>query len=1059
MNRTFRQYLILCHAIGYFLVLYNYTFAQGNNATNSSLYFIQQYNDQNGLPQNSVNGIARDKDGFIWLATEGGLVRFDGRKFYTFDNTNLNVNSSRVNYILPDLRKPFDKLYSNFEYQQSALRIENGQVVDDSSAVGNFYRRFFQIKGVHMDAYITTGYPNWVDKFFYPKYYIIPIGGKEGSYFYFTENRLTFYSNWKKIGETIFRELNCWDFFRLGTSLFIRQKEGKFEKVFPAISKHDKSTQGNEFQLTGDILRDAHYGKKSPALYWNNFEGQAFLAMGENLYQMQETPDGHLTTALLLGGFDCDAHAVTRIYHDERFQRIYIGSRNMGLFVIHRRPFSVVSRPGNGADNVFYAQIAADSNAIQTPDGLVLGKSGGQNGDIIEKGQIHHRRNMWKYRIQETNNGELWTANYESLFCFEKGDSKYNRSWHLPDGISDIYSAPDGHVWIALVKNALYKVDASDPNREPRLYASLPLNTLRLNFLLQSGDDALWVGTDGGLYKFHLKTRKLILVKGTESFNIRNLYARNDQATGEELWIATYNMGFALFKDQRLTQFPLDRHGYLSSAHYLMPDNKDFFWIPTNKGLFQVSRRELLDYAAHKDQGSPFYMYYNVDDGFLTNEFNGGCRPCAVRLPNGFVSVPSLNGLVWFKPEEVVPESPANSILVDRIEENGKVIFRGNGPFVLPQTNDEVKLFVTTAFFGNQENLHLSYALSDSKANNDQSWFRIEPNEGAVNISRLDRGSHFLHIRKRNGFGVGNYSYQVVELEVLPHWFETWPFRFSVLIVIAFLIYQWFRYKTRNMMRTQKMLETKIAQRTSDLEEMLYSLKNSEQEMGRQLNLYVRMLAAISHDVRTPLKFIRNASETVRKFLSQSDGEEALQANEMITHTSERLFQLLENMVAFTKSEIYDNKIDFKKVNLHDLVSEKAEFFKQILTNRRSTLEIALSRTLEVYTNPKLLAVIIHNLIDNAIKIQSANHIRIYEYETVAGITLVISDQGPGLPLRFMDWLNDPQTQIPDNYDGLGLTIVKEICQVLQIGIEVKNENGAHFYLSMKNHFPAALED
>jgi len=51
-------------------------------------YGYSQWQDRDGLPQNTVQAIAQTKDGYLWLGTEGGLVRFNGRAFRTYDTSN-----------------------------------------------------------------------------------------------------------------------------------------------------------------------------------------------------------------------------------------------------------------------------------------------------------------------------------------------------------------------------------------------------------------------------------------------------------------------------------------------------------------------------------------------------------------------------------------------------------------------------------------------------------------------------------------------------------------------------------------------------------------------------------------------------------------------------------------------------------------------------------------------------------------------------------------------------------------------------------------------------------
>src|SRR5882762_4235846 len=65
----------------------------------TSQYTTRHFTDENGLPQNSIKSIAADADGFIWLATENGLVRFDGHQFMNFNQENLAISTSRMLYI------------------------------------------------------------------------------------------------------------------------------------------------------------------------------------------------------------------------------------------------------------------------------------------------------------------------------------------------------------------------------------------------------------------------------------------------------------------------------------------------------------------------------------------------------------------------------------------------------------------------------------------------------------------------------------------------------------------------------------------------------------------------------------------------------------------------------------------------------------------------------------------------------------------------------------------------------------------------------------------------
>src|ERR1700755_1924256 len=63
-------------------------------------YDIKQYNSENGLPQNSATGLLLDKNDFLWITTQNGLVRFDGRRFKIYDKSNTPaIRSNRFTVI------------------------------------------------------------------------------------------------------------------------------------------------------------------------------------------------------------------------------------------------------------------------------------------------------------------------------------------------------------------------------------------------------------------------------------------------------------------------------------------------------------------------------------------------------------------------------------------------------------------------------------------------------------------------------------------------------------------------------------------------------------------------------------------------------------------------------------------------------------------------------------------------------------------------------------------------------------------------------------------------
>jgi K+-sensing histidine kinase KdpD len=123
---------------------------------------------------------------------------------------------------------------------------------------------------------------------------------------------------------------------------------------------------------------------------------------------------------------------------------------------------------------------------------------------------------------------------------------------------------------------------------------------------------------------------------------------------------------------------------------------------------------------------------------------------------------------------------------------------------------------------------------------------------------------------------------------------------------------------------------------------------------------------------------------------------------------------------------------------------------------RRSIIKNEVNQDIFIYTNPGLLGVVVHNLLDNAIKIKKSNEIKIATRYVNGNLHLIISDQGPGMSPELIEWLNsvhhkkDGGLIFQNKYQGMGLLIIKEILTLLNIDLYVENDTGAVIHLIFK---------
>lgn len=1060
--------IILIIALGCILAGADITIA-GNH------YTINHYTADNGLPQNSVKSIAADSKGFVWLATEDGLARFDGQHFFIFNKGNLHLTGNGWLTIHPSKRfhpksrGPVCDEHSAVSYatfgEREAIRIEGGSAIRDLGYYADWDRKMRRIISRPETVFLSVGLPNLWANHSTARRYLVPEGGADGSFFLCDSSHVSWYEQWKKKHQTAFTTTRLWNYFSVRGKLYYWNGHNGFTEIMKnGIVKR---------RISGDILKDADYqaGKEKIQLFWNNNSGQAFLNIDKCLYTLEQQTDGSLTTRLLLSDFDFSAKSIQVIFYDRRAETIYLGSSIEGLYVLSKRQFETITIKGENSSNIFYAQLPFSQNTILTPTGQLVGKNAVTNQSVDSALPALQKINLSDKRvIIRGKAGKIWIKAYKKLFCLDPAGKKVLGKWSFPNEIKALYSGNGGYLWMGEKQRGLYRLDPALPAGRPEPFAMDSLKNITC--IASLSDQLLLVGTMAGLFKVHLKRKKIEPVLAAKDLYIKSILVAGKGCA----WIAIQEKGLCLLdKDDRLLMFPLDKNRFLASPHCVVDDGRGYLWVPTNRGLFQMALRDLRDYMAIKLNGTKktvltqptrrlpaelFYLYHAKDEGFLTNEFNGGCQPCAAALDNGYISLPSLRGLVWFRPEKINTHLPEFDIILDKAEVNQMTIPAMHDTVRLPLNPQNIKLYFATAHFGNAYNLNLSYALLEKDhVSQDPNWLPLDGRDVSISYSSLKSGEYTLLIRKLNGFGIDNYLIKKLHLIVPKNWYET-PWAIFLFIacfnlVLVLFIHYFNAYKLRSIQQENARLDSMVMMRTTNLNRALKELEVSKNQMSQQIHLFSRLLASITHDVQSPLKFVVYASESITRATAGTQTHDIGHLSAIITDLSGRMSTMLQDLTEYIKIQVYGNNFRFESINLKTLVDTKLDFFKDVITNNRSDLTNQIQETVYVVSDYQLLSIIIHNLIDNAAKYTHHGKISIYcRMQKHRGVELVISNTGSGLSASVIENLNNfrPDRQSEQNVNnkrvtGLGLIIVRELCDLLGVTLRVTQTASTNFHL------------
>ncbi|WP_177194280.1 ATP-binding protein [Dyadobacter sp. SG02] len=1045
-------------------------------------YIVRQYTAENGLPQNSVKSISSDAEGFIWLATEDGLVRFDGRNFKVFNSTNLNVINSRLSAIRvserasdpkssksrPERAKVSYASFARFETQQAA-RIQDGHVKIDSLYYQNRDRKILSADlGVKTldDITFVVGLPDLVTNSISGNdHHMIMAGAGEGNFFLVNKRRIQYYENWKRQYQCASPGPNLWNYFTIGKRLYYSQQQGTFTQTYGGKSY--------EFALNDRVKNALIRSPKQQKLLWNGNSEQAFLLVDKDLYILDQQKNGSLSARLLIRDFDLFALGIDVIYYDSVSEVVFLGSNVNGLYVLKKNQFKVLMTPGQAIDNVFYAQLPYSKDKVLTPTGQVIGANPGGGPTIHEKIPVIERLNPGDKRVMiKSKDGSIWLKNYKRLIHVAPGITRVKVQWSFEHEIKALSEGPNGEIWVGVINQGLYRLWPERAGTEPEFF---PNDSLREITCIQAqNSDQLLIGTAQGLFSFAPHNAASRLIKGTAGLYIKSIHPfKQSQA-----WITALNKGLMYWNGHnQAISFPLDRTSYLSSPHCAVDDGEGYLWVPTNRGLFQISKDDLLQYAQLKMKASRrnwggqlrqenppgiYYGYYTMEQGLATNEFNGSCQPCGVLLDNGYISLPSIKGMVWFQPRYVQRYAPDGHIILDRLEVNGKQIPVTNESVRIPDKADDIELFFSTAYFGNSDNLKVFYSIvKEGSPILESDWVALQNDDFKIQISERHSGRYMLTIRKLNGFGPDNYTTTRILMDFPQKWYENlWIISAAALLTGLTIVYStaaFHSYKLRSIIAKNVQLEQIVAQRTEKLNRTLHGLELSKREKDKQLHVLSRIVASISHDVQSPLKYMSFALDKIPSLVELGDSDQILRIGSLTSGMSHRMGTMLEQLINFSKVQVYGKQLTPEDIRIRDLVEEKVELFLGTIQRNGSVFFNDLPVEKQVKLDHLLLSIILHNLLDNAAKFTINGQIRVYMTDIDQSIEeLIIANSGANIPNYIVDMVNSPikersLEELVDNgkVKGLGLLIVKEVAALAQISVKVSQTNFTYFRLQL----------
>jgi ligand-binding sensor domain-containing protein/signal transduction histidine kinase len=623
----------------------------------ASLYITRAWGTADGLPQNTVTSMVQTRDGYLWLGTFGGLVRFDGQAFTVFDPANSpGLASSRIVSLHED---PYRVLWIGTE--SGLTRYEQGRFTSYGTREG-------LLEGVVWATLRDTRGRLWV-------------GTSAGLARYDGRAFTTVLG-----GEAItpvqgLAEGPDGDVWVATASGVVRLRGGEIPTSVPPMP--------GATQVTRCLFVDRQAGLWAGSNELSRWDGTRFVEVplplpaesrGSIVTLSQET-DGTLWIGTLRGGVfqwrdgvfrrsepapRLSDNSVRSVLADGR-GNIWIGTEVGGLNRLKRRHVFSYQRPYSSEQSI--GPIVDDGAG-----GLWIGATCGGllHFDGVFRRMPPDPRLDCIWALHRDPDGTLWIGStVGGLTRFS--DGRIAASYGTKDGllsntVSGIARDRDGMLWIGSAQG----VNRWDGKRFTSYGVAQGL-AHPVSCIFQDRHGALWFGGTAGLTKFEDgRFTRITTAQGLSNDHVRAIHQDADGV----MWIGTYGGGLNRLKDGRFTRYGI-REGLPDTAvSRIIEDGRGNLWMSGNKGVYRVARSQLNDFA----EGRLSYITavsYGTADGMIIDETNGG-QPAGWRTPDGRFWFPTIKGLVGIDPLGEGAQPPP--VVVERAVVNGQ----SNDPRTLP---------------------------------------------------------------------------------------------------------------------------------------------------------------------------------------------------------------------------------------------------------------------------------------------------------------------------------------------------------------------------------------
>lgn len=1031
-----------------FFYIINLCFSSGIFASIPSKFKFQHFTIENGLSNNWVNCLTQDDRGNMWFGTKNGLNKFDGYSFKHYTNQYDDTTSISGNYIFcieedgNDVwvgthqnglcRYDSDKnLFERFFYQdqcdscaayrsiRSLAMIQNEIWVGTLDGIVIYNKASNRFREFHYNHFFSLGIS--ISSIVFDKNGHVYIGSSSRSIYKYSMQTdkldsipLPQLANLEPL-KVYEKEL----YIDSDGNLWIGSKGNGLWIYSPAQNQlnHYLSSMGSNTIPHNHVMGFEEVQK-----------GYIFIATdngGISVFN-KTSKQFNTITANPADPFGLSSNGIYKIFLD-RDHRIWIASFDSGINMWdpNKNKFNHYYHIVNDPNSLTHNNVISLSEGIEN-DIWIGTDGGGLNRFFPETGKIEQFRlsgnenypinSNYIIELMLDSKDRLWVSGlYRGVTILDLKTGKSKHIYHddpnldgFPNNpVWDILEDRQGNIWFGTMGAGLIQYEEFENRFTTFLYQPNDAFSINSNFIIKLEEDSdgyIWIATEGSsLSRFDPSTEmfKLYAHNKYDSVSISsNIVNGVFESSNGELWFTSDNGLNQLNPDKKTFTVYREADGLSNNRTYdILEDNNGTLWVSSDNGLSQFNPLT-----------KTFRNFYQ-GDGLQSNQFN---QTAALKDKRGLFYFGGVYGLNTFYPDSIrennsqppivltelrifnQPVSPQtdNSPLKEHISVTDKI--------VLTHEQNVFSLEFACLDFTNPWKIKYKYQL----AGFDHNWIETSAEQRRVTYTNLASGNYTFKVKSTNSDGKWIPKNAILNITILPPFWQTWWFRFSVLLVFIGFMVAFHVYRTMTMRQRNFELE-KI---NTALEKEVDERKKAEIIARKSLGEKDVLLKEIHHRVKNNLQIISSllrlqSSKIEDEYLLDmfNDSRSRIRSMALI---HEKLYQSDDfshiNFKTYTESIIRELKVSFKNHNhsIHFIVS---------IDNVVLPIDVAVP-----------CGLVLNELVTNAYKyafpddFNKMASISVSMKRIKGQVELVVEDNGVGLP----------ESMDPEKAESLGLTLV-----------------------------------